>query len=423
MKNNYTWALFAAVGLMFLGTLQSFASDYTISFTGSGKATTVGSVEVQNLTQGTTVTVPGGDVLTLSVIVTGIKELATRNGELRISSNSLDGKSSVSFFAKQAGSAQITAYGMDGRKIVGMNKTLQKGDNSFQLSLPSGVFVISVLGNGYSYSSKMVSLTNRQGRAQIAFLDNVEKNASNDLKSTVASVVMDYYPEDILLYKGMSGNYATIVTDMPTASKTTNFEFVECKDASGNYYPVVKIGNQTWMAENMRTTKYRSGATITNVTLAANWILLTSEAWVYLNNDVAYDTRFGKLYNWFAVNDVRNISPLGWHVPTIAEYATLSDYLGTDYAGDMLKEIGETNWGIGNNFATNETGFSARAGAKCNSSGVFNDYSYNYLWTATELATDPTKGTCAFMTANSAILDMTYSTSKRNGFSLRCILD
>ncbi|MFA5973203.1 MAG: FISUMP domain-containing protein [Lentimicrobiaceae bacterium] len=422
MKKNYSWALFAAV-LMFFGTLQTFAQVYTISFTGSGESATVESVEAQNVTQGISTTVPSGDVLVLNV-TTALKPLSAYNDGIQITSNSTAGTSTVSFYAKQAGNARISVYSMDGRKIASLSQNLQKGTNSFQVSLRTGAYVIGVQGAGYALSGKMISVSSNNSHPEISFVGVQEKNIVSPLKSAEASVSLAYTPGDIMLYKGISGNYATIVTDVPTDSKTVNFNFIECKDASGNYYATVKIGGQIWMAECLRTTKYSSGASIDNVTTPEAWILLTTGAWCDLDNNTDNAARFGKLYNWFAVNDVRNICPAGWHVPTIEEYGTLSEFLGVDEAGNKLRETGVVNWAPETNAdATNETGFSARAGAKCNSSGVFNDYNYNYLWTATELATDATKGTCAFLTGESPILDMTYSTSKRNGFSLRCILD
>jgi uncharacterized protein (TIGR02145 family) len=421
MKKKYAWALFATA-LMFLGTLQAFAVDYTISFTGSGKSTTVGSVEVQNLTKGTSVTVPGGEVLVLTLTNTGINPLAAVNDGLRISSSAA-GSSTVSFYAKQAGNTRINVYSMDGRKIAGYTQNLQKGTNSFQVSLRTGAFVISVQGAGYSLSGKLISISNTNSRPEISFLGVQEKNTISPLKSTEVSSSMDYTPGDIMLYKGISGNYATIVTDVPTDSKTINFNFIECKDASGNYYATVKIGGQIWMAENLKTTKYSTGAVIQNITDPNAWKdPLVTGAWCNLDNNTANDAKFGKLYNWYAVADPRNIAPSGWHVPTVAEYRAMTIFLGDSAtAGGELKETGTTNWQTTVEGTTNETGFSARGSAKCNSSGVMNDYDYAYLWTASEYSA--TNSTCVFMMGGGIELNMTYSPGKRNGYALRCVLD
>jgi len=425
MKKNYSQALCAALCLMFLVTLQTFALDYTISFTGTGKSTTVESVVVQNLTKNTTVTVPTGSTLGLTV-VSAVNQLNADEEDLQIFSGLVKGRTSVSFLVKQSGSTQINVFGIDGKKNIGKTENLQEGLNSFELTLPKGAYAIKVEGRGFSYAGKLICQAPAESRSEIAFVGNESKQISAPQRSKAAAAsttVMEYATGDQLLFKGISGNYGTIITDVPTGSKTINFDFVECKDASGNYYSVVKIGTQTWMAENLKTAKYRTTANIPNLTLAADWgaAALVTGAWCYLDNLVANEAKFGKLYNWFAVADVRNIAPTGWHVPSMEEFTTLSDFLGgIDVAGAKLKETGTTYW-VTSVDVTNESGFSARAGAKCNSSGVMNDYDYNYLWSSTELNT--TNSTCAFLSGGSIIFTLTYSPGKRNGYSVRCLLD
>jgi uncharacterized protein (TIGR02145 family) len=429
MKKNYSWALFAAV-LMFFGTLQTFAQVYTISFTGSGKSTTVESVEAQNVTKGTSVTVPGGDVLVLTVTNTAINPLNAFKEGLRIS-NSTAGSSSVSFYAKQAGNARISVYSMDGRKVAGYTQNLQKGTNSFQVSLRTGAYAVSVQGAGYSLSGKLISINSTNSRPEISFLGVQDIQAVAPLKSTQSSG-LDYSPGDIMLYKGISGNYATIVTDKPTASKTVNFNFIECKDASGNYYATVKIGNQIWMAENLKTTKYRSGADIPNITLPADWgnTALVTGAWCYRDNMDSNNVIIGKLYNWWAANDTRNIAPLGWHVPSIGEYDTLGSFLGgKEIAAAKMKDPSARYWvAISEPPATNESGFSARGTGKCSPSGVFNDPNHAYFWTTTPalaVADTVLKGSSAFMKGDEDLLNLnaTYSPGKRGGMAIRCVMD
>ncbi len=426
MKKNYSLALFA-LALVFFGSLQAFAVDYTISFTGSGKSTTVGSVEAQNVTKGTSVTVPGGDVLVLTVTNTALNPLTAINDGLRISS-SVAGSSTVSFYAKQAGNTRISVYSMDGRKVAGYTQNLQKGTNSFQVSARTGAYVISVQGAGYALSGKMISVSSNNSRPEISFLGVQENKTVSQLKSVEASTSMAYTPGDVMLYKGISGNYATIVTDKPTDSKTINFNFIECKDASGNYYATVKIGGQIWMAENLRTTKYRTGADIANITVEADWAntaALSTPAWCYRNNDAATDAKVGKLYNWWAANDARNIAPLGWHVPSIGEYDTLGQALGgLDIAAIKLKDPATDAWIAGSDIpATNESGFSARGNGKCSPSGIFNDDNYCYLWTSTDFSA--TNGNAAYMTGDADVLNLnaSYNPGKRGGLSLRCVMD
>ena len=159
-------------------------------------------------------------------------------------------------------------------------------------------------------------------------------------------------------------------------------------DADGNSYGTVTIGNQTWMAENLKTTKYKDGTAIPNVTVDAAWAALTSGAYCYYKNNVGtdYGATYGALYNWYAVN-TGNLCPTGWHVPTTAEWTTLTDYLGgLSVAGGKLKETGTTHWLTPNTGATNAFGFTALAGGmRYDNNGSFWDlYEYaGYWWSST----------------------------------------
>ena len=152
-------------------------------------------------------------------------------------------------------------------------------------------------------------------------------------------------------------------------------------DVEGNSYKTVTIGTQTWMAENIKVSKYSDGTTIPNITDNTQWQNDTSGAWSYYNNDAANNTKYGKLYNWYAVsktsNGNKNVCPTGWHVPTDAEWTVLIDYLGGEtVAGSKMKEVGTTSWNIPNTDATNTSLFSALPGG---SRGSFGNQSIGVL--------------------------------------------
>jgi uncharacterized protein (TIGR02145 family) len=129
-------------------------------------------------------------------------------------------------------------------------------------------------------------------------------------------------------------------------------------DIEGNVYKTVKIGNQWWMAENLKTTKYNDG---TAIPYSTGWGELDG-AYCWYNNDISYKNPYGALYNWYAVNTGK-LCPTGWHVPSIDDWKTLTDYLGGgDNAGGKLKETGTVHWGSPNLGATNESGFTALPG-------------------------------------------------------------
>ncbi len=142
-------------------------------------------------------------------------------------------------------------------------------------------------------------------------------------------------------------------------------------DIDGNIYQTVRIGNQVWMAENLRVTHYRNGDSIPNVTDNSEWLNLSSGAYCACNFDESNTVIYGYLYNWYAVNDNRNISPEGWHVPTDVEWKELEMFLGMSQSeadtkglrgsdeGTKLKA--RNGWGSEGN-GTNESGFSALPG-------------------------------------------------------------
>jgi uncharacterized protein (TIGR02145 family) len=124
-----------------------------------------------------------------------------------------------------------------------------------------------------------------------------------------------------------------------------------------------RIGTQTWMLKNLDVDTYRNGDPIPEVQNQTTWNNLTTGAWCYYNNDPALGAIYGKLYNWYAVNDSRGLAPLGWHIPVLSETQLLNNFLGgSTVAGGPLKAIGTTYWQSPNVGATNSTGFNGFGG-------------------------------------------------------------
>lgn len=132
-------------------------------------------------------------------------------------------------------------------------------------------------------------------------------------------------------------------------------------DKDGNEYKTIKIGTQTWMAENLRTTKYRNGEDIPLLTDFSTCNNSGIGVYCNYNNLQNLDSiaTYGRLYNWVAVTDSRGIAPLGWHVPSLEEWQTLESFLGDSLAGARLREAGTIHWRFPNLVANNETGFTA----------------------------------------------------------------
>lgn len=193
-------------------------------------------------------------------------------------------------------------------------------------------------------------------------------------------------------------------------------------DIDGNVYQTVTIGQQVWMAENLKVTRYRNGDAIPNITDDETWRNLSTGAYCDYNNDPNHANTYGRLYNWFAVNDERKIAPEGWHIPTKAEWQKLADYLGGNHrAGGKLKEKKTLHWDNPNTGATNQSGFTALPGGNRNNDGFFENLRYSGGW----------------WTANGSEADFAYDRNltcnsreiapdiddKKYGFSLRCVKD
>jgi uncharacterized protein (TIGR02145 family) len=194
------------------------------------------------------------------------------------------------------------------------------------------------------------------------------------------------------------------------------------RDADGNNYNTVKIGNQIWMAENLKTTKYSDGTDIPNVTDNTEWGNLSTGAYAWWDNDEAtYGDTYGALYNWYAV-ETGNLCPSGWHVPTDEEWTTLTTYLGgEEVAGGKLKEAGTTHWNAPNTGATNEAGFTAVPGGLRYGNGLFNLIgSYGYWRSATE--SDTSNAWFRFMGFNRSQV-LRNDANKESGCSVRCLRD
>lgn len=188
------------------------------------------------------------------------------------------------------------------------------------------------------------------------------------------------------------------------------------------YYPGVTICSQHWMDKNLDVTTYRNGDTLAYVPNSAAWEAATTGAWCYYNNDPSTNATYGKLYNWYAVNDPRGLAPAGWHVPTDAELTALSTCLGGELvAGGALKVSGTTTWTTPNAGATNSSGWAGLPGGYRNFDGsFFNVGVRGYWWSSTA----NTSADAWYYYLNYFVTHFSRNANdKRVGFSVRCIRD
>lgn len=175
------------------------------------------------------------------------------------------------------------------------------------------------------------------------------------------------------------------------------------RDGDGNEYDTILIGTQTWLKENLKTTKLNNGVSIKLVTDNLEWQQLSTPAYCWYENDPDMKDQYGALYSWRAAR-LNTLCPEGWHTSTIEEWNTLINFLGgKEVAGEELKE---------------ETGFSALPAGLRNWSGTFSSVSSSCVW----LASSPINNTFAlFIIDNSDSQIDNLRIPKEGGFSIRCV--
>lgn len=220
-----------------------------------------------------------------------------------------------------------------------------------------------------------------------------------------------------------SGTFS-VYNGKTTARFNTTLTYGTMTDYDGNVYRTIIIGTQTWMAENLRATHYKDGTSIPKENKASTWMNLTSGAYC------AYDTTtneasiatYGLLYNWYAV-ETGKLAPSGWHVPSDAEWTTLTSYLGgASVAGGKMKEAGTTHWSSPNTSATNESGFTALpSGHRDYSDGTFyNLFRHGFWWGSTATHTPSSYGLVLHFSETYCSYDATY---RGHGFTVRLLKD
>lgn len=204
-------------------------------------------------------------------------------------------------------------------------------------------------------------------------------------------------------------------------------------DIDGNVYRVVKICDQWWMVENLKVTRYRNGDPIPNITDRDEWRATRYGAYSEWNNDSSYVPLYGRVYNYYAAADIRNIAPAGWHVPTDDDWKELEMCLGMSQGeadlsgfrgsvGGKLKQIGSFLWSSPNTGATNESGFSALGTGHRDQWG---DYISQHLVTAMWSSTESASGSAwaRVLYYNTIQIQRYNDPYEWDGFFIRCVKD
>jgi len=416
------------------------AQEYLIRFEGSGESLTVNTVIVENLTQGTSLTMNGNNTLHLMTTVTGI-ETITGSGfdKIDLYPNPMTDFTKMTFTLYEPAVTRIELFDNSGRKILQEQEFLYKGTHTFYIrNIPEGKYFVRICSGKYSKSGILISTAansiSNKCKIEYAGYKNTDntfylQKESFHTKSTNTEVIMQYDTGDRLKFTGISGIYSNVITDVPTDSKSITFNFIDCTDGDNNHYVTVQVGNQVWMAENLKTTTYKDGTPIDNITDGNEWANLTIPAYCWFSNDTENRDIYGGLYNWYVV-ETGNLCPSGWHVPGDDEWHQLILFLDVDasleseiesrIAADKLKEPGTENWNYPN-AGTDEVGFKALPGGYRKYTGMFAGTTDNGNW-RTSTKYDETHVWYRFMFTNSGDI-YRKMTNMQAGYSVRCIKD
>ncbi|MEI6766397.1 MAG: FISUMP domain-containing protein [Bacteroidota bacterium] len=438
-----------AFTILFIGSCLTIqAQNYLIDFSGTGVSNSVDSVKIENLSQCTSLTIAGSDVLNLNPLV-GMDESGNRQDfGISVFPNPSSGHCSLVFDATSDNDVSFGLLDMNGKTVLQQKEFLSSGHHTFQLSgIPGGVYGLTIESGKCRYSVKLISNAALQGNPIIKktestmSINNLQAGSGNGetrkMSASKSIIGMQFNAGDTLKLTGKSGNCRTISMLFPTHNQTVTFNFVKCADADSNYYAVVQIGNQVWMQENLKATHYRDGSPIPNVPDSATWTNLSSGAYCNYHNDTAEGTYYGRLYNWYVIADSRNICPVGWHVASNPEWNIMEKFLDPTVdtsawmgrgqkIGRILKEGCTTRWAyLDTTRGWNCAGFTALCTNFRNNTGAWslapnNDHD-DAFWTSSSYS-----ATTAWGLSLRWCFGDIYAIpllNKKTGQSIRCIKD
>jgi len=238
MKKNH---ICIAIIMLLLGNII-YSQNYIINFLGSGTTNQIDSVNVKNLVKNLEITLNGDEILNLGNV--GIdNEYLSKKTNLEIFPNPFYQRANFNINVLKMGTYSVIITDISGKMIQKLSKNLDIGSHEFSINgLKEGIYLLRVEGEECMFNKKIISLNSNN------YISNIEYKGKSgfqkNLKSTLNSVYMDYSDGDVLLFKAYSSKYISVLTDIPTSSKTITFEFFSCFDSDSNSYSTVKIGNQ-----------------------------------------------------------------------------------------------------------------------------------------------------------------------------------
>jgi uncharacterized protein (TIGR02145 family) len=316
--------------------IQVQAQDFKISFKSTNPQYSLDSVGIRNITQGTSRTLPETGILQIdkSTEVT----YHDYSDRLLLYPNPVTETSFIEFFNKKQGTVRIELYDVTGRLILSQANVWPQGVQTYELSnLNKGIYFLHIQTPSGNLSGKIISMESGGISPHLVATGNERNLApSAQLKSTNTSLYpMQFNEGDRMHFIGRAGDRTNIFTWTPNKDSIFEFDFVPCHDADGNHYSTVRIGDQLWMAENLKTTKYMDGTLIDyfETNIAEDY----KGEYGWYNDDESLKDAYGALYSWYAVDNSNQLCPIGWHVPSEKEWFQMEMHICTQLGNKDCK--------------------------------------------------------------------------------------
>lgn len=337
--------------IILLFSINSFSQSITLTFNGLQSGSE--NIHIENITNGTSTTLIGENSITLT---SGSVEDFINDDIAKAYPNPFIGEVFLDFHVFYNNIFNISVTNQIGQTILEEKIKIQNGANKLKFQAPkSGLFFINIKSKTEKKSFSVICEKANNKSADISIINNskIYKNSDKSING------LNFTIGDVLKYTANNNNVLSIISDAPSSSKTYTFIY-DCIDYENTAYSTTKVGNQWWMAENLKSTKYSNGSNI-------------SGSYVY-NNTSSNEDIYGRLYTWAAMmhgatgtNDnpsgVHGVCPTGWHVPSEIEWDELRDALGGKIPmHGKVKEVGTAHWTAPNSDATDEVGMTVIPG-------------------------------------------------------------
>lgn len=425
---------------LMVNSLMLCGQNLKMTFTANGASAVVDSVKATNLSNNESITLPGYDTLILSYNTSGISHTSI-NQLLTVYPNPFMGKTQIVANFLKAQTISLQVFNLTGQSVVRTQAIVQSGSNYFDLNLAkAGVYIISLYSEQYTESIKVLCSESSGNENQIKYCGPSQSSGNAKLK-TMNIYTLSYTDGDIILYRCRGGVHTTIITDSPVSSTNYEVGFAPCIDPDGKSYAIVKIGTQTWMAENLAWLPSVSVSSKGSDTLKYYYVYETEDSVVSRAKNAENYKKYGVLYNWPAAINMSSEKllttpmmqggcPTGWHLPDDDEWKMLEMTLGMDQADtDSLYwrnsgEVGHklkssVNWS-GNGNGSNQSGFSSLPGGYRNTHGGFQSLNeYAVFWTSSQ--SDNMLWYRSIYFENKGVYRI--KTMPGHGFSVRCVKD